>query len=160
MARKEKVEKVKELTEKMETAESIIFTNYRGLNVAEINELRSKLREAGVEYQVIKNTLANFAAENAKIEGLKEVFVGPTAAAFGQDDPVTPAKVLTDFSKDHKELVIKGGVLDGNVIAAEKVEQLAKIPSREELIAKALGSMQAPINGFACVLAGIPRKLL
>ncbi len=160
MARKEKEQKVQELAEKMSNSQSFVFTDYRGLNVAEINKLRYKLRDQGVEYQVVKNTLTILAARQAEIENLEEVLIGPTAVAFGQDDPVSPAKVLSDFSREHKQLEIKGGVLDGNFISADRVGQLARIPSRDELLAKAMGSMQAPISGFVCVLAGVPRKLL
>ncbi len=160
MATKEKEQKVQELAEKMNNSQSFVFTDYRGLNVAEINKLRDKLREQGIEYQVVKNTLTLLAARQVEIEDLEEVLTGPTAVAFGQDDPVSPAKVLNDFSKDHKQLEIKGGVLDGSFISAERVGQLAKIPPREELLAKLMGSMQAPVSGFVCALAGVPRKLL
>jgi len=160
LARKEKEQKVQELAKKMGSAQSLIFTDYRGLNVAQINKLRDKLREEGIEYQVVKNTLALLASRQAEIENLEEILTGPTAVAFGQEDPVAPAKVLSDFSKDNKALEIKGGILSGNLISPERVGQLAKIPPREELLAKAFGSMKAPISGFAFVLAGIPRKFL
>lgn len=160
MARKEKELFVEDLTGKMNEAASIIFTDYRGLDVAQITELRSKLREADVEFRVVKNTLARFAAEKANITNLDEILIGPTAMAFGVADPVAPAKILLSFAKDHPQLEIKGGVLEGSVIDLSKVEYLAKIPSREELLAKALGSMQAPISGLVMVLAGILRKFL
>ncbi len=160
MARKEKELFVEDLTGKMTGAASIIFTDYRGLNVAQVTELRSKLREADIEFRVIKNTLARFAADKAKIDDLDEILIGPTAMAFGVNDPVAPAKILLAFAKDHPQLEIKGGVLDGSVIDLSKVEYLAKIPSREELLAKALGSMQAPISGLAMTLSGILRKFL
>ncbi len=160
MARKEKELFVEDLTGKMNEAASIIFTDYRGLNVAQVTELRSRLREADIEFRVVKNTLARFAAQKANIADLDEIFIGPTAMAFGVTDPVAPAKILLGFAKDHPQLEIKGGVLDGSVIDLSKVEYLAKIPSREELLAKALGSMQAPISGLAMVLSGILRKLL
>lgn len=144
----------------MTKAESIILTDYRGLNVAEITDLRRKLRESGVEYRVTKNTLTRFAAAKAGVEGLDPILIGPTAVAFGMEDAVMPAKILVEYAKANKTLEIKGGVLEGKAIDVGKVEYLAKIPSREELLAKALGSMQAPITGFAGVLAAIPRKLL
>lgn len=160
MARPEKVKFVEDLTEKFKASQSIIFTNYRGLNVAEVTDLRFRLREAGVEYKVAKNTLTRFAVKNAEIDVEEEVLMGPTAIAFGVEDPVAPAKILLDFAKEKKALEIKGGILAGDFISAERVTALSKIPSREELLAKALGSMKAPINNFVGTLAAVPRKLL
>ncbi len=160
MAREDKKKLVKDLAEKMEKSQSMIFTDYRGLDVAEMNELRRKLRDAGVEYRVVKNTLARFAAEKANIKELEVIFTGPTAIAFGIDDPVTPARILVDYSKENKELEIKGGTLEGKPINISRVDYLAKIPSREELLAKALGSMKAPVTGLVNTLGGILRKPL
>lgn len=160
MARQEKEVLVQELAGKMEEAASIIFTDYRGLNVAKITSLRKKLREAGIEYRVVKNTLVRFAAEKANIKDLDDIIVGPTAMAFSVKDPVAPAKILLDFAKENPDLEIKGGILSGGVIDVSRVEYLSKIPSREELLSKALGSLQAPITGLVMVLSGVPRKLL
>ena len=160
MARQEKEILVQDLAGKMEEAASIIFTDYRGLNVAKITSLRKKLREAGVEYRVIKNTIIGFAAEKAKVTDLDDLIIGPTALAFGVNDPVAPAKILLDFAKENPDLEIKGGILSGSVIDVSRVEYLSKIPPREELLAKALGSLQAPLTGLVMVLSGVPRKLL
>lgn len=160
MARQKKELFVEELAGKMEEAASLIFTDYRGLDVAKMTSLRKSLREAGVEYRVVKNTLVRFAAEKAQIENLDDMTVGPTAIAFGLKDPVAPAKILLDFAKGNPDLEIKGGVLEGNIIDLSRVEYLSKIPSREVLLSKALGSLQAPITGLVMVLSGVPRKLL
>lgn len=160
MARPEKEALVQEIAEKLSSSKSVVVTDYKGLDVAKITELRKKLREAGVEYRVIKNTLARIAAKNAEMEDLNELFVGPTAIAFGIEDAVAPAKVLVDFAKEYEELEIKGGALDGALIDAAKVKALAEIPPREVLLAKALGSMKSPINGFVNVLAGNLRGLV
>lgn len=160
MARPEKEALVQEIAEKLSSSKSVVVTDYKGLDVAKITELRKKLREAGVEYRVIKNTLARIAAKNAEMEDLNELFVGPTAIAFGIEDAVAPAKVLVDFAKEHEELEIKGGALDGALIDAAKVKALAEIPPREVLLAKALGSLKSPINGFVNVLAGNLRGLV
>lgn len=160
MARPEKEAVVKELTDKFTSAKSIVITDYLGLNVAEMTELRSKLREAGVEFKVVKNTLATIAANDVEMEEMTEYFSGPTAIAFGEEDAVSPAKVLVEFAKDHEVLEIKAGLLNGEIISKEKVESLAEIPSREELLAKAFASMKAPLTGLVNVLQGNIRGLV
>ena len=160
MARPEKEAVVKELTDKFSSAKSIVITDYLGLNVAEMTELRSKLREAGVEFKVVKNTLATIAANDVEMEEMTDYFSGPTAIAFGEDDAVSPAKVLVEFAKDHEVLEIKAGLLNGEIISKEKVESLAEIPSREELLAKAFASMKAPLSGLVNVLQGNIRGLV
>jgi large subunit ribosomal protein L10 len=160
VARPEKEAVVKELTDKFSSAKSLVITDYLGLNVAEMTELRSKLREAGVEFKVVKNTLATIAANDGEMEEMTEYFSGPTAIAFGEDDAVSPAKVLVEFAKDHEVLEIKAGLLNGEIISKEKVESLAEIPSREELLAKAFASMKAPLSGLVNVLQGNIRGLV
>jgi len=160
VARPEKEAVVKELTDKFSSAKSLVITDYLGLNVAEMTELRSKLREAGVEFKVVKNTLATIAANDVEMEGMTDYFSGPTAIAFGEDDAVSPAKVLVEFAKDHEVLEIKAGLLNGEIISKEKVESLAEIPSREELLAKAFASMKAPLTGLVNVLQGNIRGLV
>jgi len=160
MARPDKEAAVKEIQEKLKEAKSLVVTDYIGLDVAEMTELRAKLREAGVDYKVVKNTLATIAANNSDLSEINDFFRGPTAIAFGIEDVVSPAKILDEFSEDHEVLEIKGGYLNGEVISKEKVESLAKIPSREELLAKAFASMKAPITGFVNVLSGNMRNLV
>lgn len=160
MARPDKEAAVKELQDKFGKAKSLVITDYIGLDVAEMTELRAKLREAGVDYKVVKNTLAKIAANNSDLSEINELFSGPTAIAFGIDDVVSPAKILDDFSEDHELLEIKGGFLNGEVISKEKVESLAKIPSREQLLAKAFASMKSPITGLVNVLSGNMRNFV
>jgi large subunit ribosomal protein L10 len=160
VARPEKEAVVKELTDKFNSAKSLVITDYLGLNVAEMTELRSKLREAGVEFKVVKNTLATIAANDVEMEEMTEYFSGPTAIAFGEDDAVSPAKILVEYAKDHEVLEIKAGLLNGEIISKEKVESLAEIPSREELLAKAFASMKAPLTGLVNVLQGNLRGLV
>ncbi len=154
MATPEKEAVVKELNEKFDQAKTLVITDYIGLDVEAMTELRARLREAGVEYKVVKNTLASIAADKAKLEEIIEYLKGPTAIAFGMEDVVSPAKVLVDFAKDHKVLEIKVGYLNGEVIDQEKVISLSKIPGREELLAQALAGMKAPISGLVNVLKG------
>lgn len=160
MARPEKEAVVNEVVEKLTSSKSVVVTDYKGLDVASITELRKQLREVGVEYKVIKNTLGRIAAKKAEWEDLKHMFVGPTAVAFGIEDAVSPAKVLVDFAKDHEKLEIKGGALNGEVISLEKVKSLADIPPREVLLSKVLAGMKSPINGLANVLQGNLRGLV
>lgn len=141
-----------------------ILTDYRGLTVAEVTGLRRKLREAGIEYKVVKNTLARFAAERAERADLSDSFVGPVAIAFGYGDIVQPARVLADFIRDSKsDLTIKGGFLDDRLLTAEEVMVLSKLPSREVLLARVLGGMQSPItslvNCLSAPITGLARVL-
>lgn len=157
MARPEKEATVAELKSKLVAAQAVVLTDYRGLTVKKITELRRRLRQAGVEYRVAKNTLTSLAAREANLADLDQYLSGPTALAFGETDPVAPAKVLVDFAKENKELTIKGGVLDGRVIGADQIKALADLPSREVLLARVLGGMQAPLVGMASVLSGTLR---
>lgn len=158
----EKQAVVSELKEKLSNTKGAVLTNYRGLNVALDTKLRRKLREAGVEYRVIKNTLTRIAAKDAGIEGMEQYLEGPTAIAMSDVDPVAPAKVLADFIRENKlqTLEIKAGLLEGKVIDVGGVKALASLPPREVLIAQLLGTMQAPITGFVRVLNGIPSNLV
>jgi len=160
MARPEKEAVVKELTDKFSSAKSLVITDYLGLNVAEMTELRKQLREAGVEFKVVKNTLATIAANEVEMNNMTEFFSGPTAIAFGEDDAVSPAKILVDFAKDHEVVEIKAGLLDGELISKDKVNSLAEIPSREVLLAQAFAGMKAPLNGLVNVLQGNIRGLV
>ncbi|NLW46543.1 MAG: 50S ribosomal protein L10 [Firmicutes bacterium] len=159
MARPEKEAKVSEVQQKFTMAKSVILADYRGLNVMEVTELRKKLREAGVEYRVVKNTLTSRAAKAANIDGLDQLLSGPTALAFGIEDVVVPAKILAEFAKDHKKLELKGGVLEGKVIDLAAVNELANLPSREALLGQLAGMLQAPIRGLVTVLSGPLRNL-
>lgn len=160
MATAQKEATVNLLKEKLQESQGAILADYRGLNVSEVTELRSKLREANVEFKVAKNTLTKRAADEVGIEGLDPFLEGPTAIAFGMEDPVSPAKILSEFAKDHKALEIKAGILEGKVIDIEAIKALAELPSKEELIAKVLGGMQSPLYGFAGSLQGLLRNLV
>ncbi|MDA8228369.1 MAG: 50S ribosomal protein L10 [Desulfitobacterium hafniense] len=151
---------VKEIKEKLSASIGAVLTDYRGLNVAEVTELRRKLREAGVEYKVVKNTLTRLAAAEIGLQDLNPYLEGPTAIAFGVNDAVAPAKIISDFAKDHNNLEIKAGILEGKVIDFAGVKALADLPSRDVLLAKVLGGMQSPMYGFAGSLQGVLRKFV
>lgn len=158
----QKIQTVADIKEKLSSTKGAVITNYRGLTVAQDTVLRRKLREAGVEYRVFKNTMTRIAAKEAGIEGLDSYLEGPTAIAMSYTDPVAPAKVISDFVKENKlqALEVKAGLVEGKVIDADGVKALSSLPPREVLIAKALGSMQAPIAGFVNVLSGTMRNLV
>lgn len=143
---------VQELVEKFEKANSVVIVNYRGLNVAEVTDLRKQLREAGVEMVVAKNTMLRRAADELGYEGLDEIFAGPTAVAFGYEDVAAGPKIMTEFAKEAEPLVVKGGIVEGNVVSVEMVEAVAKLPSREGLLSMLLSVLQAPMRNTAYVL--------
>jgi len=150
--------KVKEIQEKMEKAQAIVFVKYQGLTVEEDTMLRKELREAGVEYKVYKNTLSTIAAKNLGYEGCVDLLEGPVSVAFGYDDVTAPARVLNDFAKKNKNLELKGGIIDGELYDVDKIKKIASIPSKDILIAKLLGSFKAPVSNFAYLINAIKDK--
>lgn len=150
--------KVLEIREKMEKAQGMVFAKYQGLTVEEDTELRKKLREAGIEYKVYKNTLTTLAARELGLEGIVSHLEGPVSVAFGYEDATAPARILNDFAKTHKKLELKAGIVEGNVYDSKEVEKLAAIPSREVLIAQLLGSFKAPLSNLAYLLNAIAEK--
>lgn len=151
---------VSDIARKLSDCKSAVLVDYRGLTVEEATNLRNLFREQNVEYRVLKNTMVRLAAKEAGIEGLDAYLSGPTAIAFGVEDAVSPAKVMSDFIKQVKKTEIKGGILGGDVMDAQGVQALADLPPREVLIAKMLGSMNAPISGFVGVLSATIRSLM
>lgn len=160
MARADKVAAVTEIKEKLDKTQGAVITDYRGLNVAQVTELRKQLREAGVEYKVLKNTLTIRAVKEIGLEDVIPSLSGPTAIAFGYNDPVAPAKVISDFAKANQALEVKGGILDGAFLDSEGVKALAALPSREELLSQVVRGMQAPIAGMVNVLQGNIRNVV
>ncbi|MBQ4630887.1 MAG: 50S ribosomal protein L10 [Clostridia bacterium] len=146
---------VAELIETLKSAQAGVLVDYRGITVEQDTALRTKLREAGVEYKVVKNTLTRFAANEVGLSELDEQLNGPTALAISTTDPVAPAKVLSDFAKDVETIEIKAGFLDGKVITLDEVKTLANTPSKEVLIAKIMGSMNAPISKLVRTLQAL-----
>jgi len=141
MANPEKVSAVAEITEQFKSSNAAVITEYRGLSVPQISELRRALGE-GTTYSVAKNTLVKRAAAEAGVEGLDELFVGPTAIAFIEGEPVVAAKAMKTFAKDNKALVIKGGYMDGNALSVAEVEKIADLETREVLLAKLAGALK------------------
>lgn len=149
---------VAEIADRLKNAQAGVLADYRGLTVEQDTELRKKLREAGVEYTVLKNTLIRFAADEVGLSELDPVLHGPTAIATSTDDVIAPAKVLVEFAKNNEALEIKSGFVDGRVISVDEVKTYASIPSKEVLISKMLGSLQAPISKLARTLDAVAKK--
>lgn len=146
---------VADMVETLKAAQAGVIVDYRGLTVEEDTNLRKKLREAGVEYKVVKNTLTRFAADEVGLSGLDEQLNGPTSLAVSNDDPVAPAKIISEFAKENECLKIKAGFLDGNVISLEEIATLAKTPSRDTLIANIMGSLNAPVSNLVRTLQAL-----
>lgn len=148
MPTQKKIEQVAEIEGKFNEANACWFVDARGLTVQESQELRVKIREAGASMHVYKNNLAAIAIKNANLPEVPEILAGPTAFIFTGEEVAAPAKVLKDFSKDHPALEIKGGIMDGAVQDVEATMKIADLPSKEVLIAKLLGTLQAPLTGL------------
>lgn len=161
MNRQEKEIEVGKLADRLQKAKAVIFTSYIGLKVSEITQVRSKLGKEKASMKVIKNRLAKRALTAQGLsEDVAKFIDGPTAISTSEADPVAPAKVIVEFAKQFEALKIRGGLLDGKLISIKDIERLATLPSREELLAKMLGSMQAPASNTARVLSALPRKLV
>lgn len=150
-----KKQEVDIIAEQLKKSVSTVIVDYRGLSVAEVTELRSQLREAGVEYKVYKNTMVRRAAEKAGIDGLDEFLVGPTAVATSSEDVVAPAKVIAGFAKEHQALEIKVGVMEGSAISAEEVNTVGTLPSHDGLVSMLLSVLQAPVRNFAYAVKAV-----
>lgn len=146
---------IDEIKEKLEKAQSAVVIDYIGTTVAQADAMRRKLREANVDYTVYKNTLMARAIEGTPYEGLKDVLEGPSAIAIGYDDAVAPARVLNGIIKDYKKMSFKAGVIEGTLFDAEGVQAIANLPSRDEMIAKFMGSIQSPVSKFVRTLQAI-----
>lgn len=148
----EKKQVVEEIKQKLDAATLVICTDYRGLTVEQITQLRNSLRVPGVEYRVLKNTMFRFALKQAGYDNIAAQVTGPNAVIFSNEDPVGPAKIITEFARTNKELEVKMGILEGKYLSADSIKDLANLPSREVLVAQVLGTMQAPITSFVRVL--------
>ena len=156
--RPEKVAVVTEVRERFEAADAALLTEYRGLNVKALADLRRQLRPAGGEYKVYKNTLVRFAARDMGADELESLLTGPTAITFVTGDAAAVAKTLRDYARTNQNLVVKGGLLGGKVLSASDVQALADLPSRDVLLAQLAGAFQAPLAKMAGLLQALPRN--
>jgi large subunit ribosomal protein L10 len=160
MARPEKVEKVEQLNAIFAEARSVVLNDFTGLDVEKLSTLRTRCREQGVEYLVVKNTLAKRGLKGTPAEGLDAHFEGPTALAIGRDSENVAAKIIAEFAKEHEIPTFKAGIVEGKVIDATEVLALAKLPSREELVSQVMAGIMGPGNGLVSVLQGTLRNLM
>lgn len=156
----EKKKAVAELEEKFKTSKAAVFTDYRGIKVEEATDLRRSCRDAGVEFKVVKNTLTQRAAENSGAPDISRFLDGPTAIAFSCEDPVAPAKTLKGFMKKYRKLEIKGGLIEGDVVGSDSIQNLAELPSKDVLVSMVLRGLNGPLTGLCGVLQGPIRKLV
>jgi large subunit ribosomal protein L10 len=163
ITKQKKEEILKELVDKFGRSQSVVFADYRGLDVAGISELRGKCREGGAEMKVAKKTLIKLAAKDKNMELEDSAIEGPVVATFSYEDPLSGIQILYRFSKGNDNLKLLGGIVDGKVVSPDVIQQYAKLPSREELLAKFVGSMNSPLSGFVGIgnslVAGVVRAL-
>ncbi len=160
MKTSEKKKIIEDLHEKLSRAKVVILTDYKGLDVSAINDLRRNLRAAGIEYQVVKNTLLIRASEDTDAALIKETFKGPNAVALSFDDPVAPAKVLIKFAEENKNLEIKKGVMDGKVLDLNRIQMLSVLPSRELLLSQVLSAMNGVSSAFVRALNNVLERFV
>lgn len=160
MVKESKKELVKEIKNRLTSSEIALLTDYRGLNAHEMTDLRRKLREGGIDFKIFKNTLMRLAAKECQLDELEQFLTGPTAVAFGFDDPAVAAKLLAGFADEHEALQIKGGILSGEVIPSSTIQTLAKLPSREELLAKLVGTINVPVYRLVNAISSPMRRLV
>lgn len=156
--REEKVQVVSEIVEKFQNSKSTVVTDYRGLNVAQVTQLRKLCREAGVEFKVYKNTLTRRATAETGLSDLDAVLTGPTAIAFSMEDEMAAMKVIADFAKTNEALEIKGGVMEGKVLTDAEVKAMASLPNREGLLSMLLSVLQAPMRNFALAVKAVSEQ--
>lgn len=156
----EKKKIVEDIRKRFLESKVVILTDYKGLDVEKINELRRKLKQSGAEYKVVKNTLLVRASEETDISLIKDSFKGPSAVALSCDDPVTPAKILTEFADEHESLEIKVGVMNGKILDLSAIKKLSVLPSREALLGSLLSVMSGVPSAFVRALNEMPRRLL
>jgi len=149
MPKPEKVASVENVKERLTRAKSVIVTDYRGLSVAQMTDLRNKLRAEGVEYKIVKNRLAKIALRESGLNTMDDYLKGTTALAFGIKDPVGPAKVLTAYAKDNDKLKVMGGLMDNRLLDVASIGELSQLPSREVLLSRLLGSITSPVQKLA-----------
>lgn len=160
MPNKKNIEQLELLAEKFSRAKAVYFTDYLGLKVSEITELRSSFYDSGVEYLVAKNTILKLAAQKNKIQGLEGLLSGSTAIAISYDEPVSPAKVIKDFNKENDLPSVKGILFDGDVLPGNDLERLAKMPSKEEMLSQLISMLHSPVQKFVSTISSPMQNML
>jgi large subunit ribosomal protein L10 len=156
--REEKVQAVNEIATKLRNSQTTVVADYRGLTVAQVTELRRQLRDAVIEFVVLKNTLTRLATAKENLTELDQYLTGPNAIAFSTEDVIAPAKIIAEFAKKNEKLEIKGGVIEGKVVGADEIKALAALPSREGLLSMLLSVLQAPVRNFALAVKAVSEQ--
>lgn len=159
MATQNKIAEVQAITERMQAAQSMILADFSGLTVEQMTKFRTECRSKAIDCRVVKNRLARIACDNADVAVMKDHLKGPTVILFGLESQVDAAKVAVDFAKDFAKMQVKGGVVDGQYLDADQVVALSKVPSKEELYAKMMGSINSPLIGIAMCTNGVAAAL-
>mgnify|MGYP001199662723 FL=1 len=154
----QKQAEVDEIAKQLTGAKSVIVVDYLGLTVEQATEMRAELREQNATMQVVKNTILRRAAEKAGVEGLEKFFVGPTAIAYSEEDPVGPAKIAAKFAKDVDAVEIKGGIIEGKAASLDEIQELATLPDRDGMLSMLVSVLQAPVRDFAMVVKALADK--
>lgn len=160
LTKTQKKKVIEDLADKIKRQHALVFTDVSGVNVDEVQKLRRGLRQVGIEYKVAKKSLINLALKQAKQETDISQLAGSLGLAFSYDDPISPAKIIFKFAKEHKNLKVLGGLMENRFLTFEEIRALSLIPTREELLAKLVWSIKGPISGFVNVLAGNLRNLV
>lgn len=160
MVQTQKIETVRQVTERFERAQAVVLIGYQGMSVAQLTALRNELRKQGGELKVVKNRLVRRALEESGCDALDDMLVQPTALAFGYGDATVPAKVCAKYAKDHPILVIKGGLLEKRRLPLDRIQALAKLPNRTELLTQMAGTMKAPIRQMATAMKQAISKIV
>ena len=160
MPKPEKEKIVSELKEKIDSANSILLTDFTGLNVEEISELRDQLRDSSIEYRIVKNTLTRISVEELGMNQILNYLDGPTAIAFGLDNPLSPAKIISEYAKKNKKPTVKAFFLDGQIYESSQVAEIAKTPDKKVLQSQLLGTISAPLSNFALSVGNLLQQLV
>ncbi len=160
MDRKEKEQVVANLKDKFSAAKAIVFTNYKGLSVAEVSDLRRRMKESDLEYRVVKNTLAKIASGATPVESVKNIFSGPLAIAIGYDDPLVVLKEVLEFAKNNEKLQVLSGLVEGQLFSSDNLKAMAQLPPRNVLLSMFAGTMASPISRLALTLNATIIKLI
>jgi len=160
MPKPEKIRVVEEIAEQLKQAKGIYFTDFTGLDVAQMTQLRSNFREAGVEYRVVKNSLTRLSVQKAGLDDVVDYLTGPTALALGISDSVAPARIVAEFARKHEKPKIKVGIVEGELVDGNSIESIIKIPPREVLLSQVVGAFSAPISGFIGTLNSLLQSLV
>lgn len=160
LSKQEKIELGKQYSELFQNASSVFVMDYKGLTVKQIQGLRKSIKNANARFAVVKNSVLKYGAEGSDVEKIKDLFVGPTAVAITEDDPVSVAKLFVESAKEFTQVTIKGGLVDGSVVSEDQIKSISKLPSREVMTSQFIGMLNSPLRGFLCTVKNMQTKVV